>query len=482
MVPIVSTVIPKENGESDTLSDPAPKEIQKTELGLDTQNETNVKFPEKLRYKKRGKVFATIYKKKDSPGYTLYYRAQVDGKRKSRFQEFKTYAEAKRMGDRVVAERAADGDRVLSKDQRHDAFLAIDELQKLFADTGERLSLFKAAGQIAAAKRRLGSRSLNDAIDGYLSTVVTVKRTPLSSAVEAFIKADDAKTDALEGQRPQLSKGFAKQKAQMLREFNEMLPNYAVCDLSKELLNTFFANIRSRKRYPTRSPKSRNHRRAVLRQFIKWAVRNDWLPANHRLFEADSMRVEPTDGGETAIYSPTEFRTLLESAEGPMRALIAIGGFAGLRTAELLRLDWSDVWRRPGYVEVTAKKSKTRARRLVEICPALAAWLRPFSKFKTGPLWEMPSWKAGENKFHQAFGKLCEESKVNRARNALRHSFCSYRYALSNENEVASLAGNKPNIIFKHYRQLATKKEAKAWFANRPAKSANVIELNVKEA
>ena len=32
----------------------------------------------------------------------------------------------------------------------------------------------------------------------------------------------------------------------------------------------------------------------------------------------------------------------------------------------------------PGPIEITAGKSKTRQRRLVEICPALAVWLEDF--------------------------------------------------------------------------------------------------------
>jgi len=56
--------------------------------------------------------------------------------------------------------------------------------------------------------------------------------------------------------------------------------------------------------------------------------------------------------------------------------MIALGALAGLRTQELLRLDWSDVWRVSGHIEVTAGKSKTRQRRLVETCPALSACIR----------------------------------------------------------------------------------------------------------
>jgi len=47
--------------------------------------------------------------------------------------------------------------------------------------------------------------------------------------------------------------------------------------------------------------------------------------------------------------------------------------------------------------------------------------------------------------------------------NALRHSFISYRVAkVENVNEVAVEAGNSPDMILKHYRQLVAEKEADA--------------------
>ena len=156
-----------------------------------------------------------------------------------------------------------------------------------------------------------------------------------------------------------------------------------------------------------------------------------------------------------------------------MRTIIAIGGLAGLRTQELLRLDWADVWRVPGHIEVTARKSKTRQRRLVEICPALAAWLRPFRQFETGGLWT-----DSESVLQKQFLALCESAKVRRKPNGLRHGFCSLHFALhANENLTAQQAGNSPVMVHAHYKGLATKGEARKWFAVKPARSANVIAL-----
>jgi integrase len=232
---------------------------------------------------------------------------------------------------------------------------------------------------------------------------------------------------------------------------------------------------KSRNRRPVASAKTKNHYRAAIRQFLRWAVRNDHLSQAHRLLEADTMRPEKGNGGaEIQFYAPHELCALLEAAEGPMRAMLAIGGLAGLRTSELLALDWAEVWRVRGHIEVTAGKSKTRQRRLVEICPALAAWLQPFRTFVEGKICTLH-----EVTFQQHFVKLCEQAGMPRKPNGLRHAFCSYHFALhSNEHLTSAQAGNSPQMLYSHYKGLATKAEARKWFAVKPKKSAgNVIQL-----
>ncbi len=53
--------------------------------------------------------------------------------------------------------------------------------------------------------------------------------------------------------------------------------------------------------------------------------------------------------------------------------------------------------------------------------------------------------------------------------NALRHSFISYRVALTGDVARTALeAGNSPKMIFRHYREVVTEEDAKAWFAITP--------------
>jgi integrase len=271
----------------------------------------------------------------------------------------------------------------------------------------------------------------------------------------------------MNGQRAQLSTEYTRIRALRLRRFAKALPGHDVCDLSKAHLGVFIQSMADA------SPKARNHHRAGIKQFIGWCVRNDFLSKSNRLLESDSMRPEHTNGGTVSAYTAEEFRLLLEAADDEMRSLIAIAGLCGLRTAELLRLSWEDVWKVKGHIEISQSKSKTRSRRLVSICPALSAWLRT-DRNHSGKLWTK-----SENLFHSRVAEICNTAGVKRLDNALRHSFCTYHFAAhSNENQTAQQAGNSPAMIHAHYKGLATKAEAKKWFNVMPPKSTeNVIQL-----
>ncbi len=63
-----------------------------------------------------------------------------------------------------------------------------------------------------------------------------------------------------------------------------------------------------------------------------------------------------------------------------------------------------------------------------------------------------------------AAARLCESFAWQD--NGLRHSFISYRLAILHDTaQVALEAGNSPEVLFGHYRELVTPEAAKAWFA-----------------
>ena len=452
-------------GSSDTILTHNPPNLGEDEVS---------KWPVKIKY--RNKVFAKIYRPcagRDS--YRVAWKAGGTRQMKS----FKTYSGetgAKKFADGLVGNLAKQNSvALLTSAQADDALAAIGLLKVFREATGRNVSLTSAISQFCESAKKLGDREISEAVAGFMQTSATVQSKNIGEAVTDFLAGSDHLTQSTDGKRAQLSTKYAYIREIQLRRFADSLPGHAVCDLTKAHLDQFITGLaeqktKSRNKRKIVSAKSRNHYRGVIRQFLSWCGRKDYLSAAHRLFEADAMRPELANTSEVEFYTPDEFKRMLEVDDKnllPLRPLIAIGGLTGLRTAELLRLDWADVWRVPDHIEVTAKKSKTRQRRLVEICPALAAWLATCRAKKTGKLWE-----GHEVTFQQKIVQLCEKAKVPRKHNGLRHSYCTYHFAKDgNENMTAAQAGNSPAMIHGHYKGLATKADGGNWFGVLPATS-----------
>lgn len=221
-----------------------------------------------------------------------------------------------------------------------------------------------------------------------------------------------------------------------------------------------------------------NYRMAMLTLF-SYARDKNFLPRGEQTEAEFVTRYDDKKSGTIGIYTPREFATLLHYVDERFLPFVALGGFAGLRSIEILRLEWKDIWFDKGYVEVGRDKSKTATRRLAPICPALEQWLKPYAK-KDGPV--LPDirnevhftrlFAAAKSTLNDQKGK----PRVNLVHNGLRHSFCSYRMAVTKSApQVALEAGNSPKMLFEHYRELVTEEEGKEWFTLTPAKVRKIL-------
>ncbi len=211
------------------------------------------------------------------------------------------------------------------------------------------------------------------------------------------------------------------------------------------------------------SPSTKNDVRKMLICFGNWAKKNSFLSLN-RPTEFDGMMLYKDAPTKVAIYTPKELAALLALVKARKPALlpwVACSAFIGARVSELEKLDWKHINFERGFVEVASEKVRTKARRLVPLQDALRAWLAPFRK-ESGPI----------NVFaspHLILSKLAGSAGLSLKRNGFRHSYISYRVAVINDTaRVALEAGNSPDIIFQHYRELVSPEEAAEWFGTVP--------------
>lgn len=208
--------------------------------------------------------------------------------------------------------------------------------------------------------------------------------------------------------------------------------------------------------------------RRVLFTLFEFAVARGYA-ADNPVAGVEAVKV---NGGETEVFTPKELAALLANAAPDFLPALAIGAFAGLRSAEIERLEWADVDLAGRHIVVGRDKAKTASRRVVPIGDALAAWLAPYVG-RQGHVW--PGTSRG---FYHAQEATAEAAGITWKPNALRHSYASYRFAQTGDaGRVAGECGNSPSMIHRHYRELVTPAAAEAWFNVRPEAPANVLPL-----
>ena len=167
------------------------------------------------------------------------------------------------------------------------------------------------------------------------------------------------------------------------------------------------------------SARSQNNFRAAIGTLFRFGQTRGYVPANTRA--SAMLKRCPTHAPEIQVFTPDEMQKLLGKAKPKLVPALALGAFAGIRSEEIKRLDWSDIKLKQGHIEIKSAKSKTKIRRLISIPKNLKAWLLPFAS-ETGPVTPFAN-------LALQFAKLGKLAGVKWRKNGLRHSYISYRVA-----------------------------------------------------
>ena len=378
----------------------------------------------------------TMNRRDGYPEFTLAWKEA--GRRKTR--SFAAMDEA-RMIAQQTSVRLANGWNAADEATRRDIDL-LRYCERVAKDHG--VTLAAAIDEWASARKVVGEIPISDAVRFYQSNRkdLLIRRTLAEVAAE-FIESRRAN-------------GSSEIHVRNCKDYLGRLTGQMradIADVTTSELNQFLRN------QTTLGPVSRNSLRGTIASMFRFAKRQGYLhPDRDTVADmTESVRVPET---EITIYTPEEMRKMLLAGHARLLPVLAIGAFAGIRTAEIRRLHWEDIkWDR-GHIEIAGRKAKTASRRLVPLSENLKAWLAPW-RDESGEIISSSD----------VSGALCDVAvKAGIAggwrRNALRHSYISYRVAKTGDVPRTALeAGNSPEMIFRHYREVVDGQSAEEWFS-----------------
>jgi integrase len=243
-----------------------------------------------------------------------------------------------------------------------------------------------------------------------------------------------------------------------------------ICDLNPDILSQWITGL-------ALAASTRNNLRLNLSGIFTYAKKRKWIQENP-IKEVDSFNVHRLKAKLPGILTIEQACALLEHAEPEILPHFAIGLFAGLRVAELERLDWSEIDFESRLIDVKAEKAKTAQPRWIPMSDNLVAWLTPHRKAH-GSITPQYAKNYIIVRTRKAAGILNWGRDKS---NALRHSFCSYHLALHEDAALtAARAGHADTkMIYRHYNNRVKKAAAQQYFSIRPAPEAqNIVAIAI---
>jgi site-specific recombinase XerD len=397
----------------------------------------------------RGSVGIPIYTTRNVVAGVEYLRHEVvwydaDGKRCK--QRFSNLDKAKREAT-LVATKLANCDKETLKLSPEDRVQLV-ESQELLRPFN--LSVSSAIREFVAARQKLPpGHSLIEAADYF------GKRNPVAPTSKSV---GEIVTDMLESKQ---KAGVSEIHLRILKGRLERFAQVFQCSLASITTQDVSKYVSDLKAKDGKAVKNRTRGNTLsdLRNFFNYARKQRYITRDV-MEEINEIEAPKKEFVETGIFTPAQMQQIIGEVGDELKPLLAIGAFCGLRSEELNRLNWQDVRLAEGVIIVGADKAKTATRRVVPIPDNGRAWLAPFVK-PEGQINPAPHAGALIDRIERVAARL----NIKWVKNGLRHSFCSYRLAITGDPaRVATEAGNSPVMVHRHYKALVTEAQAKEWF------------------
>lgn len=208
-------------------------------------------------------------------------------------------------------------------------------------------------------------------------------------------------------------------------------------------------------------PRRWNNLRDQVVTLFRYARAERYLPKD-RTTEAEDVAKMKVARKTVDMFTPEELQLVLENTRPVWKPWVLISAYAGVRTFEVLRMDWGSIRWEQKLIDLPSEVTKVNERRIIPMCDALLEALSPW-RDATGTICED---KVPQREIEQILAKVKNTHPNFRWKhNALRHAYGSYRAALTqNVPQVALEMGNSVQMVKRHYLEAQTFEDGLRWF------------------
>lgn len=199
-----------------------------------------------------------------------------------------------------------------------------------------------------------------------------------------------------------------------------------------------------------------------LSALFAWAVRAGHMETNP-CGSVERVRVETNPVECLTVDQCRDLLTWCRETWPKYLGLLSLQLLCGLRPDEAAQIEWPDVDLREATIRIDASKTKTRTRRIVQMTPAAAAWMKEAQRL--GATLPMTHGKG------RWFTRAMRERLKLKAWpvKLLRKTAASYLLAAwQDAGRVAEQLGHSAGVLLRNYRALVKRTDAERWLALRP--------------
>lgn len=342
--------------------------------------------------------------------------------------------------------------RVKTEQQAHEWFLLM-ETNSIPAASLTFKQLNDAASALSALKQAGLDMTLYEAVTNWLNA----EQSP-AELKKSGISFHDAIEKYLERSKSRITEGTWKDYKTMLLKAESILGGDTLVSSFKKP-----DAIRFLDRFLSKPPTWGSYQRTLSRFFTE-CVNMEWCKVNP-FIGLTGPRCKPPSRQFLTVEDAQRALSSVSKRQPRLIHFLTLGLFAGIRPIESLRLKKEHFNFDTGYIYLSGDitKSHSYKERMVPINGTLKAWLEQY------PFDEKPI----------PVNDICYVDKVikdcsildhwPRTQDNLRHTFATYRFALTNNSaETAAICGHSEAIAMKHYRGRVTKEEAERYFQLKP--------------